>query len=74
MKVIPEGKKLDLTDYQKKKQKEEYNERNQIEGKFGQAKQAYDLNNIKDKLSNTPHSWIRVILFYNKSCKTCRNL
>jgi hypothetical protein len=43
MTVIPKREKPELTDYQKRKQIEEYNERNQIEGKFGQVKQAYGL-------------------------------
>ncbi len=41
----------------------QYNERNHIEGKFGQAKQGYGLNNIKAKLSDTSHSWIATIFF-----------
>ena len=45
--VVEKGKKPELTEYQKRKRKKEYNERNQIEGKFGQAKQGYGLNNIK---------------------------
>lgn len=37
-------------------------ERNPIEGKFGQAKTAYGLNNIKAKLRNTSQSWIASII------------
>lgn len=69
MTVIPKGKKPDLTDYQKRKQKKEYNERNEIEGKFGQAKQTYGLNNIKAKLSDTSHSWIGAIIFITNLVK-----
>ncbi|HVB66204.1 MAG TPA: transposase, partial [Candidatus Acidoferrales bacterium] len=36
-------------------------ERNPIEGKFGQAKVAYGLNNIRAKLSSTSTSWIAAI-------------
>ena len=36
-------------------------ERNLIEGKFGQAKIAYGLNNIKAKLKETSESWIALI-------------
>ena len=36
-------------------------ERNPIEGKFGQAKIAYGLDNIKAKLDNTSQSWIAMI-------------
>ena len=36
-------------------------ERNPIEGKFGQAKIAYGLDNIKAKLKETSESWIALI-------------
>jgi IS5 family transposase len=36
-------------------------ERNPIEGKFGQAKTAYGLDNIKAKLKETSESWIAAI-------------
>lgn len=36
-------------------------DRNPIEGKFGQAKIAYGLDNIKAKLQNTSESWIAAI-------------
>jgi len=63
MTVSSKGKKTVLTAYQKKKRRNEFNERNHIEGKFGQAKQGYGLNNIKAKLSDTSHSWIATIFF-----------
>ena len=37
-------------------------ERNPIEGKFGQARNAYGLNRIKAKLRNTSESWIATII------------
>lgn len=37
-------------------------ERNPIEGKFGQAKVGYGLNNIKAKLKETSESWIATII------------
>src|SRR5690554_7762779 len=39
MTVARKGSKPKLTKYQKRKSRDEFNERNQIEGKFGQAKQ-----------------------------------
>ena len=36
-------------------------QRNPVEGKFGQAKTAYGLNNIKAKLKQTSESWIACI-------------
>jgi len=69
MTVAVKGKSPELTPYQKRKRKKEFNERNQIEGKFGQAKQGYGLNNIKAKLSGTSHSWIGAILFITNLVK-----
>lgn len=37
-------------------------ERNPVEGKFGQAKTAYGLNNIRARLKNTSQSWIASII------------
>jgi len=37
-------------------------ERNPIEGKFGQAKVGYGLDNIKAKLKETSESWIATII------------
>ena len=69
MTVVAKGKSPEMSTYQKRKSKQEFNERNQIEGKFGQAKQGYGLNNIKAKLSETSHSWIGAILFITNLVK-----
>jgi hypothetical protein len=55
--------KQELNSYQKGKLKKERNQRNLIEGKFGQAKNAYGLGNIKAKRSDTSQSWISAIFF-----------
>jgi len=55
--------KEELTAYQRRKRKKERNQRNLIEGKFGQAKNAYGLSNIKAKRSDTSESWIGAIFF-----------
>ncbi|MCD4768829.1 MAG: transposase [Bacteroidales bacterium] len=34
-----------------------------MEGKFGQAKQGYMLNEVKAKLKDTMESWIGIIVF-----------
>jgi transposase, IS5 family len=52
-----------LTAYQKRKQRKEYTERNHIEGKIGQGKDGYNLNNIRARLSKTSASWISAIIF-----------
>lgn len=61
--------------YQKKKKKKESNRRNQIEGKFGQGKNAYGLNKIRARLKETSESWVygiffamNVIRYYSKYC------
>lgn len=57
------GKPKKLSAYQKAKSKKEYSRRNQIEGKIGQVKQGYNLNNIKAKLKNSSETWIGIIIF-----------
>jgi len=47
------GPKKALKTYEKRKKRKEYNERNHIEGRIGNAKQALSLNEIKAKLKVT---------------------
>lgn len=49
--------------YKKRKRKAEANQRNQIEGKFGQGKNGYNLNKIRAKLKETSESWVACIFF-----------
>jgi len=49
--------------YQRRKKKLEAIERNQIEGKFGQGKNGYELNKIRARLRSTSESWISCIFF-----------
>ena len=49
--------------YMRRKERREAAERNQIEGKFGQGKNGYNLNQIRAKLSSTSMSWIAAIIF-----------
>ena len=69
MTVIKKGSGPDMTPYEKRKQRKEFNERNAVEGKIGQAKQGYGLNNIKAKLRNTSESWIAATLFVTNLVK-----
>jgi len=48
---------------QRQKRKKEAGERNQIEGKFGQGKNGYNLNKIRARLQATSESWIGAIFF-----------
>lgn len=61
--ATPKGPKPELTPYQKRKRRKEYSERNQIEGRIGNSKQALTLNQIKAKLKNTSETWIAATLF-----------
>jgi len=63
MTVTPKGKPKEKTVYQKRKHRKELSERNQIEGKIGQAKQGYKLNEVKAKLNDTSNTWIGATLF-----------
>lgn len=47
---------------EKTKRRKEYNERNQIEGKFGQGKNGYNLNKIRTRLARTSESTIASIV------------
>jgi len=56
-------KKDPMTSAQKYRQRKKASERNHVEGKFGQAKRGYGLNNIKARLASTSTSWIQAIIF-----------
>ena len=51
------------TAYQKRKYRMEQRMRNQIEGKFGQGKNGYNLNKIRARRARTSESWIAAIFF-----------
>ncbi len=55
--------KVELSPYQKRKQRKERNQRNLIEGKFGQGKNGYNLNCIRARRQDTSESWIAAIFF-----------
>ena len=59
----PKGKPKKKSAYQKAKTKKEYAERNAIEGRIGNAKQVYSLNEIKAKLKSTSQTWIAATIF-----------
>ena len=61
--ATPKGKPVKKSAYQKAKTKREYAERNAIEGRIGNAKQVYSLNQIKAKLKSTSQIWIAATLF-----------
>lgn len=63
MTALPKGPKPKLSAYQKRKQRDEYAERNHIEGRIGNAKQALSMNQIKAKLQSTSETWIAATLF-----------
>jgi hypothetical protein len=51
------------TQYRKRKQKMEQGIRNQVEGKFGQGKNGYNLNKVRARTLKTSESWIAAIFF-----------
>lgn len=51
------------TPSQKYRKKKKAAQRNHVEGKFGQGKRGYGLNNIKARLSETSESWVNAIFF-----------
>jgi len=59
----PKKETNELSYYEKQKIKKEARERNHIEGKFGQGKNAYNLNKIRAKLRETSESWVACIFF-----------
>jgi len=61
--ATPKAKRKKRTPYQKRKERNEYARRNHIEGRIGNAKQAYNLNQIKAKLKQTSETWIGVTIF-----------
>ena len=64
--AVPLGRKSKQkqeTYYQKAKRKKEATERNHVEGKFGQGKNGYNLNQIRAKILETSESWVACIFF-----------
>ncbi len=64
--AVPLGRrkgKEQETYYQKRKRRKEAAERNHIEGKFGQGKNGYNLNEIRARLRSTSESWVACIFF-----------
>ncbi|MCF6341716.1 MAG: IS5 family transposase [Bacteroidales bacterium] len=56
-------KRTQQTSSQKYRKKKKAAQRNHIEGKFGQGKRGYGLNNVKARLKETSESWINAIFF-----------
>lgn len=66
MTAAPLGRKpvkTKQTYYQQRKARKEAAERNHIEGKFGQGKNGYNLNEIRARLKDTSESWVACIFF-----------
>lgn len=61
--VLGRPPKESLSPYQKRKKRQEQGMRNQIEGKFGQGKNAYNLSRVRTRTARTSESWIACILF-----------
>lgn len=61
--AVPKGRPPKKTARQKRRERKEYAERNHIEGRIGNAKQVFALNQIKAKLRNTSETWIALTIF-----------
>lgn len=61
--ATPKGRPVERTRRQKAREREEYANRNAIEGRIGNAKQVLSLNQIRAKLRDTSESWIGATLF-----------
>jgi len=59
----PLGRPKKETSYAKSKKKKLKNKRNQIEGKFGEAKNGNSLNKVRARLKDTSESWVTGIFF-----------
>jgi hypothetical protein len=55
--------KKKLSGYRKYKTRKKQNMRNHVEGKFGQGKNGYELNEVRARRTDTSESWISAILF-----------
>jgi hypothetical protein len=62
----PLGRKISksrVTAYRRRKHRLEAVQRNEIEAKFGQGKNGYNLNKIRARLKETSESWVACIFF-----------
>ena len=62
-KALGRQKTVPITPSQKRLQQKENRMRNQIEGKFGQGKNAYNLSKVRTRTARTSESWIACIVF-----------
>jgi IS5 family transposase len=62
-KRLPKRALSKMTPKERKEYQKLHNSRNQVEGKFGQGKNGYGLNEIKAKYANTSASWIAAVYF-----------
>lgn len=62
-KSLGRSSQIPMPYYQKRKQQKERNERNHIEGKFGQGKNGYNLSKIRARKQKTSESWVSCIFF-----------
>ncbi len=62
-KPLGRPKQIQETPYQRGKRKKENAERNHIEGKIGQGKNGYRMNQVRTRLKETAESWISCIIF-----------
>lgn len=68
----PLGRAKPMSTQQKQKRKKEQNKRSEIEGKFGQGKSKYGLDDIQTRLEDTSYACIGLILLALNTIKLAR--
>ena len=66
------GRAKPMSAQQKQKRKKEQNKRSEIEGKFGQGKSKYGLDDIQTRLEDTSYACIGLILLALNTIKLAR--
>jgi hypothetical protein len=72
--AVPKGRPPKKTARQKRRERDEYAERNHIEGRIGNGKQTFSLNQIKAKLRKTSEAWIALTIFVMNLSVFAKNL
>ena len=68
----PLGRPPQLSKHEKQKRRKEQNKRSHIEGKFGQAKSKYGMDDIKTRRQDTSFACIGLILLALNAIKLCQ--
>lgn len=70
---VPLGRKREQTKYQKEKERHKNNQRSEVEGKFGEAKERYGMDRLSTRLPQTTLAEISLILLSINLVKLLRD-